>query len=385
LLQIRELRDLFAASLVGRLPIGITGLAILLFVQASRGSFAEGGAITGCYVAGLAAIAPILGRLIDRYGPRGVLLASAVLFPTALLALVWAVERLDAAAFALAAAAGATFPPITVCMRTYFRQHLADESQLATAYSLESVLIELIFILGPLLVAFFVAFASPSVAVHSAAGCGSIGALLFLRSPALRAWRIERRIAARLFGPLAEQGFLPLVATVLCFSAAFGFVEVGVAAYATERHAPALAGLLLGLMSVGSALGGLAYGSRTWRRPLVRQFSLLLAVMGTGLALLSLPTHPVAFSLVAFGAGVVMAPVLIVQSMLVAKGVRAEHTAEAFTWSASALLAGVGLGLGMGGLLLETHRSGAALAAAGASALLAALIAHFLLGNRLRG
>jgi MFS family permease len=384
-LEAREVRELFAASLVGRLPIGITGLAILLFVQASHGSFAEGGATTACYVTGLAAAAPILGRVIDRYGPRGVLLATAVLFPAALLTLVWAVEYLGAAAFALAVAAGATFPPITVCMRTYFRQRLADELQLATAYSLESVLIELIFILGPVLVALFVAFASPGVAVHFAAGCGSIGALLFLRSSALRAWRIETRIAAPLLGPLAERGFVPLVATVLCFSAAFGFVEIGVAAYATERHAPALAGLLLGLMSVGSALGGLAYGSRTWRRPLVSQFAVLLAIMGVGLGLLSIPTSPVVFALVAIFAGVVMAPVLIVQSMLVAKSVRAEHTAEAFTWSASALLAGVGVGLGLGGLSLETYRSGATLAAAGACALLAALMARFVLGSRLSG
>jgi predicted MFS family arabinose efflux permease len=74
-----------------------------------------------------------------------------------------------------------------------------------------------------------------------------------------------------------------------------------------------------------------------------------------------------------------MAPVLIVQSMLVAKSVRAENTAEAFTWSASALLAGVGIGLGAGGLLLEIYRSHAAFAAAAASALLAALLARLTL------
>ena len=380
-LQAREVREIFAASLIGRLPIGITGLALLLFVQTSLGSFAQGGAAAACYMAGLSCVAPILGRLIDRYGPRGVLLATAMLFPTALVALVYAVERIGAPAVLLAAAVGATFPPITVCMRTYFRQRFAEELQLTTAYSLESVLIELIFILGPLLVALFVAFARPSTAVHFAAACGSIGALLFLRSAAVRAWKIEKRSTASLLGPLGERGFLPLIIVVLCFSAAFGFLEIGVTAYATERESAALAGVLLGLMSVGSALGGLAYGSRSWHVPLAPQFAALLGMMGTGLALLSLSTHLVAFATVGFAAGVVMAPVLIVQSMLVAKSVRAEHTAEAFTWSASALLAGVGLGLGGGGLLLEIYRSNAALAAAAASALLAALLARFALRN----
>lgn len=381
LLQAREVREIFAASLIGRLPIGITGLAILLHVQQSRGSFAEGGAATACYVAGLSIAAPVLGRVIDRYGPRGVLSAAVLLFPAALIALVWAVTQLGAPAFAFAVAAGATFPPITVCMRTFFRQRLADDLQLATAYSLESVLIEFIFILGPLVVALFVALASPATAVYFAAGSGCFGALLFLRSSAVLTWRIEKRTASHLLGPLRDAGFVSLIAVVLCFSVAFGFLEIGATAYATERGSPALAGLLLGLMSVGSALGGLAYGSRSWRFALVPQFSLLLALMGAGLAFLSLAAHPIAFAALGAVAGLVMAPVLIVQSMLVAKSVRSEHAAEAFTWSASALLAGVGIGVGAGGALLEVSRSNAALMAAAASALLAALLARALLKN----
>jgi hypothetical protein len=43
LLGPRELRQTIAASMIGRLPIGITGLAILLLVQTSTGSFARGG------------------------------------------------------------------------------------------------------------------------------------------------------------------------------------------------------------------------------------------------------------------------------------------------------------------------------------------------------
>jgi MFS family permease len=77
----RELRRTFLASVIARLPIGVTGLAILLLVQTSSDSFARGGAAAAFYVIGLAAIAPALGRGIDRYGPRRLLLASGVLFP----------------------------------------------------------------------------------------------------------------------------------------------------------------------------------------------------------------------------------------------------------------------------------------------------------------
>jgi MFS family permease len=375
-----ELRRTFAQSVIGRLPIGLSGLAILLLVQTTTGSFARGGAAAASYVFGLAAVAPVLGRAIDRYGPRRILLASGVLFPSALVALVLAVSHGSAAlTLALAALAGATFPPITVCVRTYFRRELGDDPLLAAAYSAESFLIEMIFIIGPMVVALFVALASAAAAVCFAAVCAFAGTLLFLRSPALRAWHIEARTSRSLLGPLAERRFPALVAVVLCFSSAFGFMEIGVTAYATEKASAALAGVLLGVMSMGSALGALVYGSRLWHAPLAQQFALALALMAIGLGALVLPWPLVPFTLWCALAGIAMAPALIIQSMLAAKIARPEHVTEAFTWTTSALLSGVGIGLAAGGALLEVFPSTAALAAAACSAMLAALLALLLL------
>jgi MFS family permease len=381
LLEPRELRHTIAASVIGRLPIGITGLAILLLVQTTSNSFAHGGAASGFYLAGLALVAPALGRLIDRRGPQRTLLVCSIAFPAALIALVVAVTQAVPAwiSLVLAAAAGASFPPITVCLRSYFKLRLPNDALLTTAYSLESVLIELIFIVGPMLVALFVAFASAAAAVLFAAACGCAGTLLFLRSPALRGWRIEPRAVGSLLGALGEPSFVALIAVVLCFSMAFGLMEIGITAYATEAGNAALAGVLLGLMSAGSALGGLVYGSRSWHAPLASQFSAMLALMGAGLALLALRWEPWTFALWSVLAGLVMAPALIIQSMLVAKIARPGHSTEAFTWSASALLSGIGIGLAAGGVLLELFRSNAALAAAAVTALAAAVAARLTL------
>ena len=152
-------------------------------------------------------------------------------------------------------------------------------------------------------------------------------------------------------------------------------LEIGLTAYATEKDNPALAGVFLGLMSAGSALGGLAYGSRSWHYPLARQFAVMLGFMGAGLSVLVLPWQPWPFALWSLFAGVVMAPALIIQSMLVAKTARPDNITEAFTWSASALLAGVGIGVAGGGALLEYYRSPAVLAAGAAAALVAAVAA----------
>lgn len=377
LLSTPDVRSAVAASVLGRLPIGITGLSLLMLAQSASGSFARGGSTAACYVAGLATLAPLLGRQIDRYGPRVILLACALAFPAALLALVLAF-RWHAPmqmAYALAYAAGATFPPITVCMRTFFRQQLKDEAMLATAYSLESVLIEGIFLVGPMLVGLLVAVASPAAAVLVAAACGLAGTLLFQRSRALKSWRIEARRESSLFGPLAEPGFASLLAIVLCYASAFGLVEIGLTAYATEIGHSALAGVLLGVMSVGSIPGGLIYGSRSWHLPLPRQFSLTLIVMGLGIAPLMLQSSVWVFSLTCIVAGIVMSPALIMQSILVAKIARSDHATEAFTWSATGLLAGVGLGLTGGGWLLEFARSPAVFGTATAVSCIAGLLA----------
>jgi hypothetical protein len=270
-------------------------------------------------------------------------------------------------------------------MRTFFRQQLAEDALLAAAYSLESVLIETIFILGPMLVALFVALVSPAAAVLAAAVCGCLGTLLFVRSRALAHWRIEPRRAGHLLGPLAEPGFGALLAVILCYASAFGLVEIATTAYAAEVGRPALAGVLLGVMSVGSVLGGLVYGSRSWRLPLARQFALTLALMGMGVVPLALARAEWLFSLWCVLAGIAMAPALIMQSMLVAKTARPEHSTEAFTWSTTGLLAGVGLGLAAGGQLLEFARSPAVFAAAGALSLAAAALAVLLLRGEKRG
>jgi MFS family permease len=352
-----DLRTAILASLVGRLPIGISGLALLLLVRAREGSFIDSGLVTSAYLAGLAGIAPLVGRLIDRLGPRPVLLVAGLAYPLALLALVSAVNG-DASmglVLLLSFLAGATLPQVTTCMRTLYRRRLQDDTLLIAALSLDSVLIETVFIVGPMLVAFVVAAASPDLAVLLGALCAAVGAVFITRTPALVHWSIEPPQRRRLLGALHDAAFRRLLTILLSYAAVFGFV----ATYAYEVQQPALAGIILGVMSIGSAAGGLAYGSRSWHLPLARQFALALAIMGASIAPMAFIANPWLLSLMAVVSGVTMAPPLIIQSTMVAKTMPTSQMAEAFTWVTTAMLCGVGIGFALGGAVAEAQGAGA--------------------------
>ena len=352
-----DMRGAIVASFIGRLPIGISGLALLLLVQANQSSVSDAGLVTSAYLGGLAGIAPLVGRIIDRLGPRPVLLIAGIAYPVALLLLVSAVARGASLGLVLllSFAAGATLPQVTTCMRTLYRRRLQDDAVLIAALSLDSVLIEVVFIVGPMLVAFVVAVATPDVAVLLGALCAALGAILVTRTPAMTAWPIEGLRRRSLLGVLQDAGFRRLLAILLGYAAVFGCVDIGVATYAFEAQRPALAGIILGVMSIGSAAGGLAYGSRSWHLPLTRQFPLALVVMGLAIAPLTLITSAFPLAVAAVIAGVTMAPPLIIQSTIVAKTMPTSQMAEAFTWVTTAMLCGVGIGFALGGVVAEAN------------------------------
>jgi len=377
LFRVPGLRATLAASIVGRLPIGIATLAILLFLQSRSGSFAIAGLVAGCYVVGLALVAPLLGRLIDRLGPHPVLSISAMVYPVMLVVLVALV--LGSASgwwVAIAAAcAGAAFPPVTICMRAMYPRLVSNPAQLQTAYSVDSAIVESVFILGPVLVAGFVAAGAPVGAVLLAAICAAGGAWVFLRSPGARSWAPHAGAPRRsLLGPLGAPRLPAVFAANMLYAVAFGLYEMAVIAQAAHHGKPAAAGVILALASFGSAIGVLVYGSRDWRPPLPRQFLAAVFLMAAGLLLLAPLDSLLLFAVANVVAGMPMAPVIAVQSLLVSRLSPREMLAESFTWGTTCLLTGISTGLAVGGLMAEHFAPWVILVAAAISTLLAGVV-----------
>lgn len=379
LLADRRLATAVAASWVGRLPIGMAVLSILLFVEHAQASFSLAGMASALYVVGIGAVAPLVGRLIDRFGPRLILWAGACAYPLALLGLFTAVKA-GAGTVAVAAwafLAGVTLPPVPTCIRTLLRRLLTDANDIQAAYSLDSVLMESVFVLGPGVVSLFVAAGSPAAALLFTALCGAVGAIVFARTEVVRRWHDDPPGESSRPRLLAARALLPILAVTLFFSAGFGLFEVAVAALATRAQAPAAAGLILALTSVGSAAGALVYGSRSWSLQVAGQYKAALAAMAVGLALLAPIETLWLFALVAIVAGIPMATVLAVQSVLIATIAPRAALAECFTWASTSLLMGVSFGIALGGWLLERLTPAVTLAGAATATLCALGIAAY--------
>ena len=366
------------SSIAGRMPIGITGLAILLFVQGRSASFVLAGTASALYIFGLGLVAPFLGRLIDRLGPTPVLTACAVAYPAALIALAALVLSAARPLWVCAAAmvAGATLPPISACIRALYPRLITDPALLHTVYSVDSALVEGVFILGPALVALCVAIGHPEAAVVLAAVSAAFGTMLFVRTPAVRRWVAAPARSGR--GALTILRYPKLVLVLgiaLLYAFAFGLFEVAVTAHAAAKGAPAVAGVALALASVGSGAGALVFGSRHWRTPVHIQLMSALVAMACGILLLVPIDNLALFSLANVATGVPMATVIAAQSVLVSRFSPRERLAESFTWSTTCLLVGISAGIAAGGLMAETLAAYWLLVAAASSTMLAAVVA----------
>src|SRR3712207_1758594 len=151
--------------------------------------------------------------------------------------------------------------------------------------------------------------------------------------------------------------------------AVLGTLEIALVAFADERGAMALSGVLIAALAVGSMASGIGWGNVHWRHPLRHRLVVVLGV----LTVLSLPLALVGdvWLMIPFVvlAGLAVSPSLISSFTLAEVLVPRSATTEAFTWIGTALGLGVAVGSSAAGKLVDTTgASSAFLVATAASA-----------------
>lgn len=364
---------LLVAGVLARLGIGITPLALLLLVQQATGRYTAAGIAGGLYALAGAALSPIAGRAADRVGPAPILVLTAIAHPIALILLVLAGSGGENALPWLLVAsglAGGTYPPLTAAVRgawTDLTDPAGDHGRLrTTALAAETSLFEIVFVLGPVLCAVFSLLRGPAAAIVASAVVTLVGTLVVARGRVIRQRRRHpAHFAARGLGPLRAPGFPALLLCVAGLGAAFGAMGVTVPAFATahsgEAGAEGLSGALLAVWGVGSAAGGLWFGTRRPSMALSRQFAWLLTGVSASFAVLTVMPNPVALGIALVVGGATIAPALTVENTLVGRISPGSMLNESYTWSVTV---GVGASAGGGALagLIVDHPGGVSLA-----------------------
>jgi dipeptide/tripeptide permease len=287
------------------------------------------------------------------------------------------------------ALAGGTMPSVGSMVRTRWSVLLAGTGRLHTAFSLESVADEIIFVVGPALVTLLATGVYPAAGVAAAMVLCVTGTLLFAaqrrtqpppREPPPRRGRESRTPAAR--PPrragtwAAVPGLVTLVPVYWCLGAMFATIDLSTVGFAAEHGHIALAGFVLGTYALGSAIGGLWYGARAWRAPLERRFVITLGCTVAGVSTFWLQPGFASLFAVVIVAGMSISPTLIAGYGLIERQAPPERRTEGMTWLSSAISVGVATGSPLAGHLIDAYgaRAGYLLAAAcGAAAVLTGL------------
>ncbi|MFI9237381.1 MFS transporter [Streptomyces sp. NPDC053079] len=359
------------AAFVGRLPVAMLGLGIVLLFSSlpgAAGSYRDVGAVAAATMLGYAAAAPAAGRLADRHGQRGVLLASAALHFAGLTTLM-ALARPSTPLWALClagAVTGASRPSTGTMVRTRWAHVLARPgvkpagARLETAFSFEAVLDETAFIAGPVLVT------ALATGVHRLAGLACCLVLTVGGACALALQRGSepppRRGREDTGSALAVPGMLVITAVACAAGCVVGMFDIVVVARSAELGSRALAGPMLAVLAVGSMIGGLWYGARSWAAPPHLLWIRALGAQVVGLLPLVVARDVWSLALSMFVAGLTVTPIGISGLVLVERLLPPGLLTEGMSVENTAMALGVAGGGWLAGALADALGPGRALA-----------------------
>jgi MFS family permease len=344
-----------AAGALARLPMSMVGIGAVLMVQGLYDSYAMAGRIAAVLGLAQAFLAPQIARWVDRRGQRTVLLPTLAVSAVGLGGLITAAV-LGAPEWVLwpfAAIAGGSQGSYGSMVRARWNHALDDPRRLHTAYSLESSIDELVFIVGPVLATTLAtAVAAPSALVL--AGLATVvGGLLFVAQRATEPPVVVPDAEVRHRPVILIPGMPVMVLVFVAMGMIFGSVEVTTVAFAEELGSKGLSGVVLAVFALGSMVAGLAYGARHFTSRASRRFVIGMAAFGPGVSLVLLADSLWMLAIVMFVAGMAIAPTVITGNGLVQDMVGKHQLTEALAWVGTSIGMGASLGAAVAGARVD--------------------------------
>lgn len=342
-------RVLVLGTLV-RIPLWASGIVLTLHVvnHLDR-SYAQAGIVEMVYSLALAVSGPWRGRRLDRVGLRATLGPSLVVLTACWLVAPWLGYWPLAALVGLA---GLFMIPIFSIVRQVLIGAVPD-SQRTAVLSVDSVVVELSFMIGPVLgVLAAVYLPTPVALLVCQLATVAAGVALWIDNPPLGNQAESDNLTEK---PGVRSWLSPAVVAILALCATTTFILTGedlsiVAALQHMGHKPWI-GWVLALWGLGSAVGGIVYGALHKHPPA----GVLLVMLAVTTALVAVTDDLVLFVLLLLVSGVFCAPTITATIDDLSRTVPARVRGEAMGWHGSALTLGGAVGAPVIGWAIDHH------------------------------
>jgi hypothetical protein len=346
-------------GVIGRMPMGMLSIAQVMLIVSVTGRYGTAGFVSAAGAVLFAAVTPRIARMADRYGQALVLRPLGVVFTVTSVAFIGctvshAPEWMLVVSGALSRAA---MPSLGPMVRSRWSELLRGKDALDSAFSLEGIADEVIFIAAPVLVVTLVTEVQPVSGMIVTVLLGVVGVVGLSRhrrsEPAVRS--IERRSGS----VLRSGGLRVLIGVQVCLGALFAAVDLATIAFAQEHGASGLAGPLLALYGLGSAIAGVWYGARHWRVSHRARLRVALAATGLGVGPLAVMPGMVSMAAGIFVAGLGISATLVSSYSIAERVVGADQRTEGMSWLTTAASTGTAIGSSLAGRLVDAHGASA--------------------------
>lgn len=374
-------RTLMVLIFFARIPLSAAGMVLTLHVAVGLGhGYGAAGTAGAVATVGIALGATVMGRVVDRYGLRPMLVITTVGEAT-----FWLFGRY--LPYPLLLVAGFVGGLLVLPAMSIGRQAIAalvPPDLRRTAYSMDSISTELSFMVGPAVAVLLATqFATTTAMLGMAIGIVVVGSALLIVNPAVRS---EAEKASATGERVPRRVWLtPQMVAVLVIGAGAVFIlagsEVAIVAQLRENGELSFTGVVIVAWSAVSAIGGIVYGALR-RAP--GQVTLM--------ALLGLLTIPIGLfagewwllALALLPASAVCAPTIAATGEEVSRLAPADARGEATGMQSSALTLGAAAGAPLVGFVVDHSAPMWGFAVAGVGGVAVAGLAAVLIARQRR-
>ncbi len=351
-----------ATGIVARLPISMVSLGIVLLVESRSDSYGLAGAVAAVYILANALLAILHGRLIDSYGQTRVLPIVILMFGTGLAMFMFAVlaDLPQWCVYVSVALTGASLPQVGACVRARWSHVVKGDDDIQTAYALESVADEAVFILGPVLVTLLATTLHPVAGLATALVTGVFGTLGLAAQRRTAPPAHRNRPEGSIHAPMPWLVVGTVTALFFALGSLFGSAEVATIAFAEDRGALRYAGFLLGLWSLGSLISGIGVGAIRWRSGPIQRMRWGALTLTLSLVLIPFITSLPMMAIALFITGFAISPTLIGATSLIERSVPTSRLSEGLAVAHTGIAAGLAPGAAIAGQVIDTYGASAA-------------------------